>query len=191
MPPRTLTQFSRAYSIERTLHPGVGKVYVHQQALRGLRMQTTTAEGHAATSQTRSRPRFAEACGHASSALLSPPQATSSKLSGGDARIYFLIRCQPCGITLRSWESLSSTAQPGTPFEPTSPSRGSWSVAPYFTFWSAVVLESQAQYEAAGLEPIDSSQTATHTVPEPGNLPILFLGDDLLIIARKRILRAR
>ncbi len=64
-------------------------------------------------------------------------------------------------------------------------------MAPYFTFWSAVVLESQAQYEAAGLGPIDSSQAATHTVPEPGNLPILFPGGDLLIIARKRILRAR
>ena len=50
MPPRTLTQLSQSYSIERTLHPGVGKVYLHQQALRGLRMQTTTAEGHAATS---------------------------------------------------------------------------------------------------------------------------------------------
>jgi len=50
----------------------------------------------------------------------------------------------------------------------------------------AVVLESREQYEAAGLEPIDSSKAATHTVPEPGSLGLLILGGYWLILLRRR-----
>jgi hypothetical protein len=53
----------------------------------------------------------------------------------------------------------------------------------------AVVLETQAQYDRAGLEPIDSSQAATHAVPEPGSLPLLLLGGYLLVMLRRRVQR--
>lgn len=50
----------------------------------------------------------------------------------------------------------------------------------------AVVLETQQQYEDAGLKPIDAEQAPVHVIPEPGTLWLLLIGAALLGAARRR-----
>ena len=53
----------------------------------------------------------------------------------------------------------------------------------------AVVLESQAQYDEAGLTPADGSQVPT--VPEPGTWALILSLSLALLLARRRLLGPR